>query len=88
MRCWGDGPIVGWMGNQRAEGIRSYAFKGAVEADLIGASVVHNRGSNAYLRTADDRIIEETLPTPGALLTTVEDALLVTVDGTGPPEVA
>ncbi len=88
MICWGDGPIVGWMGNQRAEGIRSYAFVGAVEADLIGANVIHNRGANAYLRLADGRIIDETLPAPGALLTTVEDALLVTVDGTGPPELA
>jgi hypothetical protein len=83
MRCWSDetGAIVGWVGPENYIGQRTYAFSNVVEADLVDAHIIHRRWANAFLRLADGTSIEESQPA-------AETDLLVSVDGTGPPEAA
>jgi hypothetical protein len=73
LRLWANtdtGEIIGWAGDNRYEGIRTYLF--VVEgAQLEGATVRHHRGGHASLRLANGTSLAEVLPQsraqPGSL---------------------
>jgi hypothetical protein len=88
MRHWSDetGAVCGWQGPERYEGLRTYEFEGITEEDLAGATIVHRRWANAVLILADGQRIEES--NPHEIHPREPAGLLVSVEGTGPPEVA